>query len=141
MAGDFLGVSEVEEDVGFGASVSDLANDFLCTLVIVDGIGGASVVMTGLDGLITNGKFCCVRWVRLSLSWWHRPLRLRGSVLQSDVALAGEPDDPHPDVDRLPPARPAPRRRTPMGSGLSAADPVGRAGQLGRAGADRRGGP
>ena len=41
------------------------------------------------DGLITNGKFCCVRRVRLSLGWWHRPLRLRGSVLQSDVALAG----------------------------------------------------
>jgi hypothetical protein len=30
------------------------------------------------DGLITNGKFCCVGRVRLSLSWWHRPLRLRG---------------------------------------------------------------
>jgi hypothetical protein len=42
-----------------------------------------------LDGLITNGKFCCVRRVRLSLTWWRRPLRLRGSVLQSDVALAG----------------------------------------------------
>src|SRR5438876_334999 len=23
-----------------------------------------------LDGLITNGKFCCVRWLRLSLPWW-----------------------------------------------------------------------
>jgi hypothetical protein len=43
-----------------------------------------------LDGLITNGKFCCVRRVRLSLTWWHRPLRLRGSLLQSDVALVGE---------------------------------------------------
>src|SRR5215469_13670028 len=30
-----------------------------------------------LDGLITNGKFCCVRRARLSLSWWHRPLLLR----------------------------------------------------------------
>ena len=30
-----------------------------------------------LDGLITNGKFCCVRRVRLSLTWWRRPLRLR----------------------------------------------------------------
>ena len=60
-----------------------------------------------LDGLITNGKFCCVRWLRLSLTWWRRPLRLRASVLQSDVAVSGEPDDP--DVDRMPPAQPAPR--------------------------------
>jgi hypothetical protein len=51
-----------------------------------------------LDGLITNGKFCCVRRLRLSLTWWRRPLRLRASVLQTDVALSGEPDDPDPDV-------------------------------------------
>jgi hypothetical protein len=41
----------------------------------------AGLVLRGLeallDGLITNGKFCCVRQVRLSLSWWHRPLCLR----------------------------------------------------------------
>ncbi|MDT9146116.1 hypothetical protein RSW78_26175, partial [Escherichia coli] len=64
-----------------------------------------------LDGLITNGKFCCVRRVRLSLSWWHRPLRLRESALQEDVALAGERDEP--DLDRVPPARPVSRRRAP----------------------------
>jgi hypothetical protein len=57
-----------------------------------------------LDGLITNGKFCCVRRVRLSLTWWRRPLGLRRSALHTDVALVGEPDDP--DLDRLPPARP-----------------------------------
>ena len=88
-----------------------------------------------LDGLITNGKFCCVRRLQLSLSWWHRPLRLRGSVLQSDVALAGEPDNP--DLDRVPPARSASRRRAPVGSGLSAAGGVGRAGQRAGSGADR----
>ena len=60
-----------------------------------------------LDGLITNGKFCCVRQVRLSLTWWRRPLRLRRSLLQSDVALIGEPDDPY--LDRLPSVQPAPR--------------------------------
>ena len=85
-----------------------------------------------LNGLITNGKFCCVRRLQLSLSWWHRPLRLRGSVLQSDVALAGEPDDP--DLDRVPPARSALRRRAPVGSGLSAAGGVGRAGHPAYAG-------
>jgi hypothetical protein len=61
-----------------------------------------------LDGLITNDKFCCVWRLRLSLTWWHRPLHLRGSVLHTDVALVGEPDDP--DMDRLPPAQPASRR-------------------------------
>jgi hypothetical protein len=74
-------------------------------------IGPAQLVLdllvTLLDGLITNGKFCCVRWLRLSLTWSRRPLRLRASVLQTDVALSGEPDDPDPDVDHLPPAQPA----------------------------------
>jgi hypothetical protein len=46
-----------------------------------------------LDDLIANDKFCCVRRVRLSLTWWHRPLRLRGSALHTDVDLVGEPDD------------------------------------------------
>jgi hypothetical protein len=88
-----------------------------------------------LDGLITNGKFCCVQRVRLSLTWWHRPLRLRGSALHTDVALVGEPDDP--DLDRLPPVLPAPGRRAPVGSGLSAAGASGRAGRPARPDADR----
>jgi hypothetical protein len=91
-----------------------------------------------LDGLITNGKFCCVRRLRLSLTWWHRPLRLRASVLQTDVALVGEPDEP--DVDRLPPVQPVPRRRAPVGSGLPVAGALGRAGRSAGPGADRRGG-
>jgi hypothetical protein len=91
-----------------------------------------------VDGLITNDKFCCVRRLRLSLSWWHRPLRLRGSVLQSDVALVGVPDEPV--VDRLPPARSAPRRRAPVGSGLPAVSALGGAGRFAGPGADRRGG-
>src|SRR6266566_3277598 len=94
-----------------------------------------------LDGLITNDKFCCVRRLRLSLTWWRRPLRLRASVLQTDIALSGEPDDPDPDVDRLPPAQRAPRRRAPVGSGLPAA--AGALGVPGRGAlpdADRRGG-
>ena len=31
----------------------------------------------GLNGMITNDKFCCTRWGQLPLSWWRRPLRLR----------------------------------------------------------------
>jgi hypothetical protein len=90
------------------------------------------------DGLITNGKFCCVRRLRLSLSWWHRPLRLRGCALQADVALVGEPDEP--DVDRQTPADSAPRRRAPVGSGLPAVSALGRAGRSAGPGADPRGG-
>ena len=95
-------------------------------------------VVVSLDGLITNGKFCCVRRVQLSLTWWHRPLRLRGSALHTDVALVGEPDDP--DLDRLPPVQPPPGRRAPVGSGLPAAGASGRAGRPARPEADRRGG-
>jgi hypothetical protein len=93
-----------------------------------------------LDGLIANDKFCCVRRLRLSLTWWRRPLRLRASVLQTDVALSGEPDDPDPDVDRLPTAQPAPRRRAPVGSGLPAAGAFGVPGRGALPDADRRGG-
>ncbi len=87
-----------------------------------------------LDGLITNGKFCCVRRVQLSLTWWRRPLDLRRSALHTDVALVGEPDDP--DLDRVPPVQPAPRRRAPVGSGLPAAGASGRAGRAARPDAD-----
>jgi hypothetical protein len=73
------------------------AGTLLCELVIF------------FDGLITNGKFCCVRRVQLSLTWWRRPVRLRGSALHTDVDLVGEPDDP--DLDRLPPVQPAPGER------------------------------
>jgi hypothetical protein len=93
-----------------------------------------------LDGLITNDKFCCVRRLQLSLTWWRRPLRLRASVLQTNVASSGEPDDPDPDVDRLPPARPEPRRRAPLGSGLSAAGALGVPGRGVLPDADHRGG-
>src|SRR5262249_56911441 len=89
-----------------------------------DGLG---VAEGDFDGLITTGKFCWVRRVQLSLTWWHRPLRLRGSALQGDVVLAGEPDEP--DLERVPSAQPEPRRRAPVGSGLSAAGPLGRAGR------------
>ena len=93
-----------------------------------------------LDGLITNDKFCCVRRVQLSLTWSRRPLRLRASFLRCDVAVSGEPDDPDPDVDRLPPVQRAPRRRAPVGSGLSAAGAPGVPGWGALPDADRRGG-
>src|SRR5262245_1195349 len=32
------------------------------------------------NGMITNDKFCCTRWGQLQLSWWRRPLRLRGGA-------------------------------------------------------------
>ncbi len=82
------------------ASILAFAHDTgLETIAIIPG------ALAYIDGLITNGKFCCARRVRLSLTWWRRPLRLRGSALRRDVAPAGEPDDP--DLDRVPPAQPA----------------------------------
>ena len=77
-------------------------------LAAVQGGGLFGQLVIFLDGLIANGKFCCVRRVQLSLTWWHRPLRLRGSALHTDVAVVGEPDDP--DLDRLPSVQPAPGR-------------------------------
>jgi len=136
VAGPLQGAGHGEEGVGEqadrgpavpGGPGGDLAfvepGDLLGELVIF------------LDGLITNGKFCCVRRVQLSLTWWHRPLRLRGSALHTDVALVGEPDER--DLDRLPPVQPAPGRRAPVGSGLPAAGPSGRAGRPARPDADR----
>ena len=96
------------------------------------------LVVVVFDGLITNGKFCCTRRVRLSLTWWHRPLRLRRSALQADAALPGASHDP--DLDRLPPAQLPSRRRPPVGSGLPTAGALGRARRPALAGADRRGG-
>ena len=105
--------------VGDGGA-QGLVSDEQGPILLLDAVGGPGaqdpaaedrglqLEVGGLDGLITNGKFCCVRRLRLSLTWWRRPLRLRASVLQTDVALSGEPDDPDPDVDRLPPAQPAP---------------------------------
>ena len=133
------GCGDGEEDVGEqadrgpavpGGPGGDLAavqaGDLLRLLVVL------------FDGLITNGKFCCVRRVQLSLTWWHRPLRLRASALQGDVVLAGEPDEP--DLERVPSAQPEPRRRAPVGSGLSAAGPLGRTGRPAGSDADRGGG-
>jgi len=105
---------------------------------VIQAKGALELPVVLLDGLITNGRFCCLRRVQLDLTWWHRPLRLRRSALHSDAALAGEPHDP--DLDRLPPAQPASRRRAPLGSGLPAAGALDRARRAALAGADRRGG-
>jgi hypothetical protein len=91
-----------------------------------------------LDGLITNGKFCCTRRLRLGLTWWHQPLRLRRSGLRTDAVLVGAPHDP--DLDRLPPVQPPPRQRPPLGSGLPVVGALDRARRPAPAGADRSGG-
>jgi hypothetical protein len=71
-----------------GAGPADVVLDGVVVLVDrrVDGprlLMGDVAVLVGaevlFDGLITNGKFCLVRRLRLSLTWWRRPLRLRAS--------------------------------------------------------------
>ena len=103
--GDGDGEVDVGEQADRGPAVPGFPADDLSG-VQAGALLGELVIF--FDGLIANGKFCCVRRVQLSLTWWHRPLRLRGSALHTDVALVGEPDDP--DLDRLPSVQPAPGR-------------------------------
>ena len=130
--GDGDGQVDASEQAQSAPAMPGLHADHLAGVQSGD-LPGELVIL--FDGLITNGKFCCVRRVQLSLAWWHRPLRLRGSALQGDVVLAGEPDEP--DLERVPSARPEPRRRAPVGSGLPAAGASGRAGRPARPDADR----
>jgi hypothetical protein len=93
---------DIGQQADHGPAVPGLpADDLPC--VQAGGLLGELVIL--LDGLIANGKFCCVRRLRLSLTWWRGPLGLRRSALHTDVALVGEPDDL--DLDRLPPVQPA----------------------------------
>jgi hypothetical protein len=77
---------------------------------------GLELIVAGFDGLITNDKLCCTRRVRLSLSWWRKPLSQRGPVFQAGPVRAEEPYDP--DMDCLPPVRSEPRCTAPVGSGV-----------------------
>ena len=81
VAGPLQGGGHGEEGVGEqadrGPAVPGGPGGDLAAVQPADLLG---LLVVFLDGLITNGKFCCVRWVRLSLTWWHRPLRLRGSA-------------------------------------------------------------
>jgi hypothetical protein len=55
------------------------ANDGLgChELVMITAEQVFGVLEEGFNGLITNDKFCMIRWGSVELSWWRRPLRLR----------------------------------------------------------------
>ena len=94
----------------------------------------------GLNGLITNDKFCLSRTGRLALSWWRYPLRLRDPApegtdtvpdLEGDrgggheTPLAGSPSDAAGFG-----------RRSAVGSGLHAHSELG----SGRHGLGARGG-
>jgi hypothetical protein len=49
----------------------------LATLILPQASEGVGVTKSNFNGMITNDKFCCIRWGTLPLSWWRRPLRLR----------------------------------------------------------------
>ena len=56
----------------------DSQSGFISPYAGLDAIlSSARYLLFDFDGLIANDKFCCVRRLRLRLSWWHRPLRLR----------------------------------------------------------------
>jgi hypothetical protein len=44
----------------------------------------------GLNGTITNDKFCMSRTGRLALTWWRRPLRSRSAKVDEGVYPSGE---------------------------------------------------
>jgi hypothetical protein len=69
--GDGDGEIDVGEQADRGPAVPGFPADDLSG-VQAGGLLGELVIL--LDGLIANGKFCCVRRVRLSLTWWRRPL-------------------------------------------------------------------
>jgi hypothetical protein len=80
------------------------------------------IPVVDFDGLITNDKFCFSRWSVLRLSWWRRPLRLRGTESQRCDTLLDE--NTHPGgtdgagMDSSQGSSAVCRRPTPLGSGL-----------------------
>ena len=113
--GDDQGAGEQgERDGAFDGSAGAVAG--LAGAEDVAGVGEGL-----LDGLITNGKFCCVRRVRLSLTWWRLPLRLRRQGIRAGAGMPHEDSD----VECAPAGHPSPGWRAPVGSGLPAAGALG----------------
>jgi hypothetical protein len=83
----------------------------------------------GLDGLVTNDKFCFSRWDILRLNWWRRPLRLRGTESQRCDTLLEE--DTHPGgtngagMEDSQGSSAVCRRSAPLGHGLSVPSEMG----------------
>src|SRR5262249_56777021 len=88
------------------------------------------VFEAGLNGLVTNDKFCLSRSARLSLSHWHLPwCRRRGTVAQGvypahqRIGVGGYTDEAAA-VANPPPVCAKSRRPASVGSGVSAPRPV-----------------
>jgi hypothetical protein len=84
----------VEHQTGKGGEMQPCQHGRQPFIVASEAAKAAGPGEAALDGLITNDKFCFVRYGVLPLSWWRRPLRMRTLSLQSrGVVPAGGTDE------------------------------------------------
>jgi len=95
--------------------------------------GFALAAFHGVNGLITNDKFCLIRRGRLTLSWWRRPLRLRDPATATYLHEVSVPrGGPYEAVMASAPiAADEPGGGAPVGSGLPAPAALGDANRAG----------
>src|SRR6266545_6164962 len=77
------------------------------------------------DGIITNDKFCCTRYLHLRLRASHRPQSACNNSLQA-VRQADKGGNHETCMDGAPPPSATDRCATALGSGVSTPAPVRR---------------
>src|SRR6266498_1971332 len=80
---------------------------------------------SGDDGIITNDKFCCTRYLHLRLRASHRPQSACNNSLQA-VRQADKGGNHETCMDGAPPPSATDRCATALGSGVSTPAPVRR---------------
>jgi hypothetical protein len=95
--------------------------------------GAIPTAIEGVNGLITNDKFCLIRRGRLTLSWWRRPLRLRDPATAMYLHEVSVPRGGAYEavMASAPIAADEPGGGAPVGSGLPAPAALGDANRAG----------